>query len=86
MAATNNADIDVLFIDAEGSDSKVLQMFMEIPDFLPSVITYEHKHLNRTQADDARQLLRNLSYCTGTQSGNDVAIKKGVLSKIIQDQ
>ena len=53
--------IDVLQIDTEGYDLEVLRLF-DISRRRPSIVQFEHQHLNRRDRDAAAQLLVDAGY------------------------
>jgi FkbM family methyltransferase len=55
-------DIDLLHIDTEGYDFKILEQV--IPSTAPRAVLYEHRHLSRREQSDARKLLRDAGYRT----------------------
>lgn len=52
--------IDLLQIDCEGYDLRVLKLFLE--QHRPRIINYEHFHLTRSEREEGRRLLTDLDY------------------------
>jgi FkbM family methyltransferase len=67
--------IDVILIDAEGSDLHVLQQ-IDFYRFSPKLVIYEHKHLSAADKQTARQLLKARGYSIYTGDMNDVARRR----------
>jgi FkbM family methyltransferase len=53
--------VDVLQVDAEGYDFQLLRLF-DIPSRLPSIVNYEHRHLSRSDRNEAVELLISHGY------------------------
>jgi FkbM family methyltransferase len=56
--------VDWLQIDAEGSDAQLLRLF-NVDRRHPSVISFEHRHLNTVEYLQAVRWLTGLGYCVG---------------------
>ncbi len=56
LDATQGVHVDLLVIDAEGYDGKILRMF-DVGTRCPAIVRFEHKHLDR---DDHEACLREL--------------------------
>jgi FkbM family methyltransferase len=65
------ADVQVLLIDTEGYDFKVLnQLPFNSSDFKPSIISYEHKHLSRKEKKKASALMLANMYALADDGEN----------------
>lgn len=72
------SQIDLLHIDTEGYDFKVLST-IDFSRYKPAVILYEHKHLSQVEKNAAKMLLKDNGYdCT--QYGDDtLAIRQPMM-------
>lgn len=61
LSALSIAQVDILQIDTEGYDYRVLQLF-DFARFRPAVVHYEHQHLNGEDRAAAEALLRGHGY------------------------
>jgi FkbM family methyltransferase len=53
---------DVLKIDTEGAEAKILFKFFSDPPLLPSLIYYEHRHLTEQERQELKELLSKFGY------------------------
>jgi FkbM family methyltransferase len=67
--------IDLILIDAEGSDLHILQQ-IDFYRFSPKLVIYEHKHLSAADKQTARELLKGRGYSIYTGDMNDVARRR----------
>lgn len=67
--------IDLLLIDAEGSDLQILQQ-IDFCRFCPKLVIYENTHLSTADKQTARELLKGLGYSIYTGDMNDVARRR----------
>ena len=67
--------IDLLQIDTEGYNAKVISMF-NFRKFNPKIIQYEHVHLSSRQKIDILRLLNSEGYYTIEKMNDVIAIKK----------
>jgi len=65
-------DVDVLVIDTEGFDFEVIKQ-VDFTQIKPSIVVYEHKHLNRADRQACRHLLRQQGYALERHLGNTLA-------------
>ncbi len=68
-------DIDVLHIDTEGHDYKVLSSF-NISKYLPSIILFEHDYLSKSEKKLADSLLKKNGYHCFRYIGDTLALNK----------
>jgi FkbM family methyltransferase len=68
-------DIDVLHIDTEGHDYKVLSSF-NISKYLPSIILFEHDFLSQIERKLANSLLKKNGYHCFHYIGDTLALNK----------
>ena len=61
VESENITRIDVVLIDTEGYDFEVLKQF-DFTRFRPSIVIYEHIHLDDAAKTDSKQMLENLGY------------------------
>jgi FkbM family methyltransferase len=66
--------IDLLHVDAEGSDFRVLSQF-NFNLYAPRIVTYEHAHLSDRERAEAEALLRRHDYRVTRYGGNTLAIR-----------
>ncbi len=64
--------VDVLVIDTEGFDYALIKQ-INFKQIQPYIIVFEHKHLNRKEQLECRQLLENQSYTLEKRLGNTLA-------------
>jgi FkbM family methyltransferase len=69
-------EIDLLHIDTEGYDYKVLST-LDFSKYKPSIILYEHKNLSDVERRSAESLLRKNGYSCITYGIDTLAIIKG---------
>ena len=74
----NVTEIDLLHVDTEGADLEVLRSH-DWARLQPSVVLYEHKHLNPTDRHFAEELLREAGYQILEQKGDTLAVRDDVL-------
>ena len=67
--------LDLLQIDAEGMDAKLLSLF-PFSILRPAVVYYENAHMTSTERDSTRLRLRQLGYrfCEHETSLDDLAV------------
>lgn len=71
------ARLDLLVIDAEGMDWRILRQF-NLRSLEPKLILYEHQHLSAGERDDAHQFLAQCNYgCAETEEGDTLAWRMG---------
>lgn len=76
----NSVDsIDLLHIDTEGYDWKVLSQ-LELNEVKPSVILYEHRHLGQDEKEESIEFLSN-DYYMFKFAGDILAIGKDIINK-----
>ncbi|OGI94480.1 hypothetical protein A3A03_02900 [Candidatus Nomurabacteria bacterium RIFCSPLOWO2_01_FULL_40_18] len=66
--------IDLLQIDVEGFDSKIIHMF-NFNKFSPTLINYESKHLPKTERDKCEEFLQDKGYVLVKFRGGTCALK-----------
>jgi len=66
LAVHDVVRVDLLHIDTEGYDYRVLRQF-DFDSFRPRVVLYEHMHLPKTERKNATNLLEGYGYriCRG---------------------
>lgn len=68
--------IDVIMIDTEGYDYEALKQ-IDIQRFQPSLVIYEHTHLDNTAKSASKELLKSLGYDVyNSYDMNYVAVRK----------
>lgn len=67
-------NIDILKIDTEGHDAVILNDFLDTVDITPTIIKFEHKHLEDNDKSRLITRLKNLGYCINIKK-NDVFCK-----------
>jgi len=75
MNKNNFRKPDLLLIDTEGYDADVLKMF-PFKNHCPTLVIYEHKHLNEIQKANALELLKTHFYCLMTTSTDTICWKE----------
>ncbi|HEX5377660.1 MAG TPA: FkbM family methyltransferase, partial [Phenylobacterium sp.] len=65
--------VDILQIDTEGYDYEILKLF-DFNRFRPSVVHYEHQHLNAEDTAAAEALLRSHGYRVSRQTFDTTAV------------
>jgi FkbM family methyltransferase len=65
--------LDLLAIDTEGHDYEVIKQ-IDFGRLRPQVITYEHKHLSKSDRRDCESLLHLHNYRISRQLGNTLAL------------
>jgi len=66
--------VDLLMVDVEGFDAKVVTSFMAQKAFKPKIIIFEHLHLSRAEYSNVQTLLRHRGYAiSATEDGNTLA-------------
>jgi FkbM family methyltransferase len=68
--------IDLLHIDTEGFDYKILSQ-INFKRYKPLVVLYEHKHLSADEKEKANSLLKTSGYSLFEYGGDTLAIFKG---------
>lgn len=58
-------DVDVLQVDAEGHDDKIVEAFFALPGFRPELVIFEATHLDREEAEGILASFRAQGYYTG---------------------
>lgn len=61
--------VDLLYIDAEGYDARLLLSF-DVPRRRPSIVVFEHKHLKAPEYIEIAQMLAASGYYLGVSSEN----------------
>jgi FkbM family methyltransferase len=69
----NVVSIDLLLIDTEGYDFKVLSQ-VDFQRYRPLVIVYEHHHLSNGEREQARELLQGFGYHLREIDGDTLAL------------
>jgi FkbM family methyltransferase len=78
LLARHDVDkIDLVLIDTEGYDYKVLKQF-DLLKYRPELVIYENKHLSSVESSAALGLLENAHYRVHSFSENTVAIHASV--------
>ena len=72
----NVKKIDLLHIDTEGFDYRVLSQ-INFNKYKPSIVLYEHRHLRDDEREKANSLLKNSGYSLRIYAGDTLAILKG---------
>ncbi|MGA2251547.1 FkbM family methyltransferase [Terracidiphilus sp.] len=65
----NRTTVDLLYIDAEGYDGKLIWSF-DVPRRMPSIIVFEHKHLMAPEYLQVLQMLTGCGYSIGLSRKN----------------
>lgn len=65
--------IDLIHIDAEGFDFKILQQ-INFEKYMPKLILFEHAHLSQEEKQQALLLLKNHDYTLNEYGGDTLAI------------
>ncbi|MDQ0391877.1 FkbM family methyltransferase [Labrys monachus] len=68
--------IDLLHIDTEGYDYNILRQ-LDFSRFRPTIIMYEHKHLQKSNYISAQFLLRSEGYILEEHGGYTIALYEG---------
>jgi hypothetical protein len=72
--------VDILQIDTEGYDYRVLQLF-DFARFRPAIVHYEHQHLNAEDQVAAEALLRGYGYEIRRELYDTLAVNAGVAAQ-----
>ena len=67
-------DIDLLHIDTEGFDYRVLRQF-DFTCFQPEIIIYEHKHLSNEERQASSDLLTANGYNCIADGGDTIGVR-----------
>jgi hypothetical protein len=67
--------IDLIHIDAEGFDFKILSQ-INFERYMPKLILYEHIHLTEEEKEKANLLLEKYNYYLCKHGGDTLAIHK----------
>ena len=54
--------VDVLMVDTEGMDDVVVRLWLALPGFLPTLIIYEHTHIETKRRKSIEERLEELYY------------------------
>ena len=73
--AVADQKINILMIDAEGFDGKIVKAFMDLPTMRPNIIVFERKHLAQEEAQECVEMLRGMGYRVDNVKANVVAVK-----------
>jgi FkbM family methyltransferase len=65
---------DMLQIDAEGFDAKILKFF-DIPSRTPPIVRFEHSHLDATDHEDSVRMLVECGYQIAMQGSDTLAYR-----------
>jgi len=71
--------VDLLQVDAEGFDEKIVTAFMSNAQFLPKIVIYEQVHLNLTQQQSMKSLLWSRGYESSGQGTNVLAFLRDAM-------
>lgn len=74
-ASVRQEDVDLLEVDAEGEDAKIVSAFLSLPRFRPALIVFEEVHLSKKAKDDVYRLLAEKGYTARRVSMNTIAQK-----------
>jgi FkbM family methyltransferase len=77
--------VDILQIDTEGYDYRVLQLF-DFARFRPSVVHYEHQHLNGEDRAAAEGLLESHGYRIHREVYDTLAVQAGAMAHQGEDR
>lgn len=69
-----NPRIDILQVDAEGADERIVKWF-DIPRRLPTVVQFEHKNVGKQEYTDVVDILMGEGYSVILNGWNTVAYK-----------
>jgi FkbM family methyltransferase len=72
----NIKTIDILHIDTEGYDWKVLSQF-DFTTYQPKVILFEHKHLSEAERNESIGYLKSNNYVIHVLGGDYLCLNKG---------
>jgi methyltransferase, FkbM family len=64
--------IDLLLIDTEGYDYEIIKQ-IDFKNIRPSIMVYEHKHIDKKDRKDCERLLKSNSYSLMKHFGNTLA-------------
>lgn len=67
------AELDLLHVDAEGADARVLRQ-LDLSTHRPRVVLYEHVHLAAAEARDLEERLRGAGYRLSRHGGDTLAL------------
>lgn len=73
------AQVDILQVDAEGFDGKIVRAFLNVPEVNPRVIRFEQKHLPRPELGNLTAYLRARGYAVEKVSSDVVAWREAEL-------
>ncbi|CAK0841345.1 unnamed protein product [Prorocentrum cordatum] len=73
------AQVDLLQVDAEGFDGKIVRTFLNLPEVNPKVIRFEQKHLPRQELGNLTSYLRARGYRVEQISSDVVAWREAEL-------
>lgn len=72
--------VDILEVDAEGFDGKIVEAFFNIgPTFAPSIVVYERPNLSKEEQAHMVEFLNKRGYTTQNVEKNVIATKKAVM-------
>lgn len=54
--------VDILMVDTEGMDDIVVESWLALPDFLPTLLIYEHTHIENPRREALEKWLKELKY------------------------
>lgn len=75
ILSKNNIDaIDVIHIDAEGFDSKVIGQ-IDFSLYRPTIILFEHKHMSEVEMHDTISLLKHQGYSLHSYTNDTMAVR-----------
>jgi len=69
--------IDLLQIDAEGYDYKLLKLW-DFARYVPSIIQYEHYHMTESERVEMLQFLENRLYSSFSEGVNTIAFQRSI--------
>ncbi|WP_033956507.1 FkbM family methyltransferase [Psychroserpens jangbogonensis] len=69
------SSIDILHIDTEGYDWKVLSQ-LDFNSYQPKTILFEHKHLSKAEKNESVNYLKNNNYLIHVLGGDYLCLKK----------
>ncbi len=79
----NIQEIDLLHIDTEGHDWKILSQ-LDLDKYNPSVVLYEHKHLSEGEIGDSINFLKR-KYSIFKLGGDFICLNKGLSNEVDLD-
>lgn len=77
LAEVDHDGVDLLQVDAEGLDAEIITSIDFTSDKTPSIIRFEHKHLNIKEYNDCLELLINMGYEIVIEQVDTIGYRRG---------